>query len=147
VTDRRIVLLAVAMLAACSDPVAGPVDYAYTWAVNDCAPWDGAAVTVYFSTSGPDAGSIVPPYLSVSVWTDPLQLVGRSHTIAGAQADGAASLCDRAGSCRTADAGWIRFDAFESEERLDGVIRVQFGADVVEGSFSAQWRDGQPLCG
>ena len=58
-----------------AEPFAG---FPLTRAGPDCAPWDGAAMTLLFSAESPHPDSIRPPYLRVSLWKDLDSLVG--HT-------------------------------------------------------------------
>ena len=150
----RVGAVAVALTAACgpSDPPAEPAGdvpgFSVVQAWQDCAPWDGPAVSIVFSGLGSTGDVIVPPYLTVSLWKAPEELEGQTWRWAAAQDIGAASLCRSDQDCELATNGVVTVDRTAVDSLLTGSLRLEFGdRPAVEGTFRATWRQRMFLCG
>jgi len=117
----------------------------------DCAPWDGAALTLVLSQNEIDGQlNVGYPNLRITSWRPPSTLAGGSFSWEGDdQSDGYATLCDSADSCVNATRVSVGFDRVQgSGDVVSGRVRVELeGGRVIAGPFSAR-RLGYPmLCG
>ncbi|HOX20208.1 MAG TPA: tryptophan-rich sensory protein [Gemmatimonadales bacterium] len=114
-------------------------------AAADCAPWDGAATSIYLSTSADPSG---PPQLQLVVYLSGEGLPGRRIELGRQEAgSGIALHCESASSCTTSSAGVIEFASPAEEGILAGAYRVEFDDGVVAGTFRATWSRRVALCG
>ena len=131
--------LTTALLCGALACTAAPTDTGFPLAYlhDDCAPWDGAALTLVLSQHEIDNRMDVSyPNLRITSWRPPSSLSGSSFSWAGTtQSDGYASLCDAADSCVVAARVRVDFD------------RGQGGGDVVTGSVRAELEDGRVVAG
>ena len=102
-----------------------PPPFTTAWAENDCAPWDGAATTIYLATSEPDSTPLDAPYLRLTAYQG-RPPAGTVVTWPGEQDEGGAFLCPAEGACRTPVRGRIRF----VEVLPDSVMHGRLLADV-----------------
>jgi len=146
---RPTLLLAIGTLACTALPTNTGFPLAYLH--DDCAPWDGAALTLVLSQHELDSRMDVSyPSLRITSWRPPSSLSGTSFSWEGdAQSDGYATLCDSADSCVTATRVRVDFDhAQDTADVFTGQVRVELeDGRVVTGPFAAR-RLGYPvLCG
>lgn len=114
-------------------------------AAADCAPWDGAATSIYLSKSAEPSG---PPELQLVVYLSAEELVGRRIELGRQEAgSGIALHCESASSCTTSSAGVIEFASPADEGVLAGAYRVEFDDGAVAGTFRATWSKRVALCG
>lgn len=114
-------------------------------AAADCAPWDGAATSIYLSKSADPSG---PPELQLVVYLSGEGLPGRRIELGRQEAgSGIALHCESSSSCTTSSAGVVEFAAPAEEEVLTGAYRVEFDDGVVAGTFRATWSRRVALCG
>lgn len=142
--------LALAAPAACSAPAPGPTPFAHAAYHDDCAPWDGPAVTLYLSHEAMAEPHAPPrPHVSVALYSSLTSLVGSTLRWEGRDDQrGHVSRCPDQGDCQEASAVWIRLASPGSDGLLEGEVRLDFGAgDVVEGSFEAVRIPFERLCG
>jgi translocator protein len=127
----------------------GPVGPASGVAAADCAPWDGAATSIYLSDS--PAGAQLPPeapYLQLVIYRGGGDLAGRRVTL-GHQEDGSgiAVHCRAGGACSTADDGTVEFGPPDASGALTGAYHLVFADGPVSGVFHAVWSPRTALCG
>jgi len=146
--------LALSAPAACSGPddptMEGPTAFAHAAYHDDCAPWDGAAVTLYLSDQAvPGPHSPPRPHVSVALYRPLGSLVGSTFRWEGRDGQqGHVSRCPAQGDCQEASAVWIRLVSLGPDGLLEGEVRLDFGVgDVVEGTFEAVRIPFEPLCG
>ena len=114
-------------------------------AAADCAPWDGAATSIYLSRS---ADPSRPAELQLVVYLSGEGLPGRRIELGRQEAgSGIALHCESSASCTTSSAGVIEFAAPAEAEVLAGAYRVEFDNGVVAGTFRATWSRRVALCG
>ena len=122
-----------------------PEDYPLAFYHLDCAPWDGAAVSLYLVQEAMTMPFAAPlPHLRVSVYEAIPGLVGETF-----QWGGYAGRCPIEGACESATSARIRFRSWDAEEgRLAGDVELQFPDGSSEaGAFDGALLDFQPLCG
>jgi hypothetical protein len=114
-------------------------------AAADCAPWDGAATSIYLSRLDHPSGS---PELQLVVYLAGEGLPGRRVQLGRPEAgSGIALHCESSSSCTTSSAGEIEFASPAEEGVLTGVYRVEFDDGAVSGTFRATWSRRVALCG
>jgi len=120
-------------------------------AVDDCAPWDGAATSIYLSPVGPVRDLPPPgPYLHLIVYRPGVRLPGTLVDIGardGNMGAGIAVRCEAGGECASTEHGLIGFGQPGDEEELTGWYRLKFGEDSAAGSFSAAHLSRPAICG
>lgn len=146
---RRLAALftAFALLACGGEAAPGPVPgYPFAYAWNDCAPWDGPAVTLYLSERALDS---LPPssgQLTVTLWVGRDQAVGRTFRSSDDPVRGAALDCRTPSACEPASVWRVSLRGF-ARDTLDGSVDLRLGGRVVAGSFRARWMPKRMLCG
>jgi hypothetical protein len=148
-STRPTLLLVIGTLACTALPTDTGFPLAYLH--DDCAPWDGHALTLVLTGQELDSGmDLSYPNLRITSWRPPSSLAGTSFSWAGdAQSDGFATLCDSAESCVSATRVRVDFDRNQgSGDMVTGNVRVELaGGRVIAGPFAAR-RLGYPvLCG
>lgn len=126
-----------------------PEGFPVAWAYDDCAPWDGAALSVFLGTEVPTGASDPTlPYVRVTVysrdlvpgstveWTEPYGQVGN------------AERCLTSGPCELATSARVSFVAPSGGEDFAGVVHVEFGAaPPTVGGFRATLLPRESFCG
>lgn len=148
----RAAALVLALLACDGGPaeVAPTESWPYAVARPDCAPWDGAATSVYLTTAPLDSDPVSPmPSLRLSVYRDLQGVRGARWTLGDSGPDGAAAVfCSGEDACLAATSGWIRFDAGPAAGPLTGAYEVVFPDGVRRaGRFRAPVQEIAALCG
>lgn len=117
-------------------------------AVADCAPWDGAATSLFLAEAGVEGLPPSPPYLQIIVYQDGSTLPGGTIRLGEDQAgSGTAVRCDSRTACATADGGTIEFAAAADDSTLSGAYRLSFPDGTESGAFRARWTRKVALCG
>jgi hypothetical protein len=148
--------LAVIALMGCSPAPGGdarPTDtgFAYAYYHDDCAPWDGHALT--FALTGAEMETpfdVAYPQARISLWRPPVQLAGRSVSWSGIDHDdGYAAVCETEEACGTATRLEIRFARDQDRpDVLVGEIYMELDdGRVVGGPFQARRIEHAMLCG
>jgi hypothetical protein len=117
-------------------------------AMAECAPWDGAATTVYL-TQVPYSDELAKPYLRLALYHGITEVAGQRWEVGvGHERDGMPSLCPAVGECVTARTGWIDFDARSAQDPLVGRydITLESGRRIT-GNFVAPVLERLALCG
>ncbi len=144
------VTLVLALLACDGGPAeAGPTEsWPYAVARPDCAPWDGAATSVYLTATPLDSGASPMPILRLSVYHDLGSVRGARWTLGDSGPDGAAAvLCTSEQACQSAASGWIEFESGAAGP-LSGRYDVVFPDGVRRaGQFRAPVQEITALCG
>lgn len=140
-------------LSACGDKSNGgllppPAAYPFAYAVADCAPWDGPAVTIYLTARATDSTEFSWPQLRISVWRAVADLPGQTFSWPTEQQIGAAVRCADPDTCEPATAARVSFLSAADDTTLMGVAELTFaGATRVHGGFRAPWRRTRVMCG
>lgn len=140
-------------LGACRGPSSGPLaspppGYPYAYAVADCAPWDGPAVTIYLTARAADSTEFPWPQVRISVWRGLEALPGQSFTWPADQQIGAAARCADPNACQLATAAHITFGPAPNDTTLTGFAELTFAGDsTLRGGFRAAWRRTRVMCG
>ena len=127
-----------------------PTGYPLAYFHNDCAPWDGPALSIvlsYAEFESPFEEHF--PSVRVTSYRPPSQFAGASFEWTGVAQDlGYAAWCDSADACRSASSVRVRFDrAQPSADELAGQVHLEFeGEQVVSGAFKAVRLPVQMLC-
>jgi hypothetical protein len=137
---------------ACTDGESAPTGmlggYPYSYAVADCAPWDGAATTIYLTATPVDSSNASYPHLRVSIYHGVAALPGNSFEWPREAQVGNAVQCVSPGNCEAATSGRVTFGSREGDGSLQGVADLVFpGGATLRGSFRATWREQRVLCG
>jgi hypothetical protein len=117
---------------------------------DDCAPWDGRALTIILSHEELEPYQASYPSVRVTSWRPPSKVAGASFEWSGVTQDqGYANWCDSEEACRTASSVRVRFDRVQpSPDEIAGQLRLEFeGGQVVEGAFKAVGLPLQMMCG
>lgn len=130
-------------------PAAGGGAALEGFAAADCAPWDGAATSIYLSDAT-DSGRIPPPppYLQLIIYQPAARLV--DHRVEfGRMEDGSgiAVRCQAGGGCATSNRGSVEFGAAGEDGALLGSYTIDFSGDTVAGTFRARWVQRAAICG
>jgi hypothetical protein len=145
---RPALLAMILPFVGCHSDLKTSPNYPYAFAARTCAPWDGAAVTIYLTPSLGDSAALNGAHLSISIWTSPTELPGRSFNWPSEKQIGAGLRCTEQGDCQPAAAGRVAFRRFVSDSILEGSFDLLFSDSTREqGGFRAAWRPWRELCG
>jgi hypothetical protein len=155
--NRSIATLAIAALLACAEAAppatfpGAPSGLEVSWAFDDCAPWDGAATTIYLAADSATGVREAPyPHLWVSLYVPSNDMAGRTfHWDQSDKDTGGAMWCPEHGRCEAATAAEVSIrQSTEDHAGVSGVIDLTFpGRGRVTGSFRAAWMSHELLCG
>jgi hypothetical protein len=96
------------------------IEWKRAWAAADCAPWDGAAASVYM-TDAPEDSVAAYPLLRISVYHALGSVSGARWSIGESKPDGAAGvLCGPGTNCTSATGGWVEFEGAAAGGPLRG---------------------------
>lgn len=125
-----------------------PKPFTHATAMSDCAPWDGAAVSILLTTQAFD--SITPPsppFLRLAIWKSRASLGSNVFSWPSDEQIGSASYCESGEDCEAADSGRVQFRA-TSDSTLAGEFQLNFKTrGPVAGGFRAVWLEQRVLCG
>jgi hypothetical protein len=122
--------------------------YRYSYAVPDCAPWDGAATTIYLTATPVDSTDVVYPHLRVSIYQGVAALPGNSFEWSRDAQVGGAVQCVSLTSCEAATSAHVTFGGKGPDGSLRGTADLVFpSGTTLRGSFRATWREQRVLCG
>jgi len=145
--------VAIVLLFACSNSTSElgelPKPFTHATAMGDCAPWDGAAVSILLTT-GPVDSTVQPspPFLRLAIWKSRSSLGSNVFAWPSDEPVGAASYCATADSCEAADTGRVQFGETGSDGTLVGKFELSFrNKGPVAGGFRAAWQERRVLCG
>ncbi len=144
-------VVAIAVTGCAREEEAPPVPldaFPYAQAVADCSPWDGPAVTIFFSSDSMDVTNPVPPYVAVSLYAQPWEFAGRTAWWPGPEDMGTGGRCFDIDDCDMARAGEVEITAVDPGYALEGVLELIFGpGDRIAGVFRALWEPHESPCG
>lgn len=148
--------LCVFATGACSSHPASdarPTDtgFALAYVHDDCAPWDGAALTIVLTqVVMDDPFATAFPHARITSYRPPSRLAGSSLDWSGPGHDeGYAAACDSAGACTPATGVELRFDGEQPDPaRLRGILYMELeDGRVIGGPFDARPLAFTALCG
>lgn len=132
-------------------PSSPPAGLEVSWAFDDCAPWDGAATTIYLASRMASEPENSPyPHAWVSLYRPALDVAGRIFRWDKDDKDtGGAMWCEAEGQCEAATKAVVRVRQSEGKAAgLSGVVDLAFPSGVqVRGGFRAVWIEYEFLCG
>ena len=129
-----IVAIVAAMAVDCARqmaPADEPAAYSYSFAIPECAPWDGPAVALYLLDSPSDAVPPVSRHVRVAIWKDLDELAHHTFRWPLDQQTGAGAQCLAAESCEPAIEGQIAFGNVDRKMALEATST--FGLPTVIG--------------
>ena len=151
---RTIVFATAALLAGTSGcgtdefPVEPPEGYAYAVAQRDCAPADGPALSLYLTPTLVDAPHPAPPFVRVSVYESPGDVVGRTWSFDATTTVASAIRCTTTANCVNATSGVFKVGRFASDSSLDASVDLLFPDGLrVRGSVRGIWKSHTFFCG
>ena len=128
-----------------------PTGFQHAYALHDCAPWDGPAITIYL-TRMPWSGKLPRSHFRVAIWRGDLRdgQELRLDESEGNSPTGSASYCDGSG-CRSLGARVrVVVSQFRRDRSIEGELFWPLG-DTTGREFAlpfhAEWRPHTPLCG
>jgi hypothetical protein len=124
--------------------------YAHVYAFPDCAPWDGSAVSIYFTNTTYDTTTqeISAPFLHLAIWRDAAREPETRIEWPKEESVGGAYLCAAAQQCTPAASGVVSVDGLIGDSLMAGVYDVRFGDSTrLKGEFKARWVDRRMMCG
>lgn len=140
-------IIAIGGCTASAGSVPG-TEWKRAWVTADCAPWDGAATSVYM-TDAPEDSVTAYPLLRISVYHELGSVTGARWSIGESREDGAAGvLCGPGTDCTSATGGWVEFVRTTRAGALAG--RYEFtmpDGRRLAGSFVAPVRQTRVMCG
>ncbi|MDH3206496.1 MAG: hypothetical protein OEO79_07785 [Gemmatimonadota bacterium] len=129
----------------------GSTGYPLAYFHDDCAPWDGPALTILLThTELESPFEQTVPNVRVTSYRPPAVLAGASFEWEGDAPDlGYGRWCEFFDDCWSATTVRVRFDRVQdSEDELAGQVYLVFeGGRVVSGAFTATRLPLQMLCG
>ncbi len=128
--------------------VAPPAGLPYAVASRSCAPTDGPAVTIVLMAERVQSSAPAVPSLSLHVWHPLESLRGRTFSLVGASADGAATFHPRGTTFETATSAVVRVTEVAADSSIEGTVDATFPASGrIRGTFHGVWIAGMPMCG
>jgi hypothetical protein len=153
VRSASTLLCAVACLACAPDGVSwssSGTGFPLAYFHDDCAPWDGPALTIILSHEELEPYQASFPSVRITSYRPPPQLAGSAFEWSGiAQDQGHAMWCDTEDACRSAASVRVRFDRAQPVPgEIAGQLHLEFeGGQVLEGAIKAVRLPLQMLCG
>lgn len=148
---QALLLSAIVSLSGCGkDDFRDPGDGAPVRgiAMADCAPWDGAATSLFFAAEGLDRLPPPPPYLHLVVYDAGSALPAATFVLGENRAgSGIAVRCTSDRDCATAEGGRVEFAASPDDSTLSGAYRISLPDGVLSSTFTARWVRREALCG
>jgi hypothetical protein len=145
--------VALVLVLACSNSTGElnelPKPFTNATAMSDCAPWDGAAVSILLTTGPVDsAAQPSPPFLRLAIWKSRASLGSGVFAWPSDEQVGAASYCVTGESCEAADTGRVQFRDTGGDSALAGQFELSFkNQGQVAGGFRAIWVEHRVMCG
>lgn len=151
------VLLATGILGCDSPaPVATvpppPAGFPYASAAPDCAPWDGAAITILLGAEPASDSAGIPetvrPLLRVAIYPRETGITGRTYRWPADPESAAGLRCQAGDSCEQAVDGEVTLLPAPGDSVFEGSLRLHFAdGTTISGGFHATWRPRRILCG
>jgi hypothetical protein len=145
---RMQVSAVVALVLGCA-AAPGKENFPYATVGASCAPWDGPAIELHFSTTPLKCGQGDIIELTISFWRDLPLHDGQTFSIDSKSNWGGASHCKGGQQpCERATSGNVHIDSFTQEKTAKGTYDLLFPKlGRVSGSFRAEWCKGRVMCG
>lgn len=147
-------VLALGLVAGCtaSSSEVGdlPEPFTHAIAMGDCAPWDGAAMSILLTTREvtESTSRIESPHLRLSVWRSPMALENVTIRWPADPVEATASWCENENVCEAASSGMVRFHEVMVDSLATGEFRLAFAnRDSIIGGFRAGWLHREMMCG
>lgn len=128
----------------------GDRPYAYAYAFPDCAPWDGAAVSIYLTNAVYDTKGqeVTPPFLHLAVWRDAQRQSETTITWPSEESVGAASICSSGTECEAIPSGRVSVSGLANDSTMSGAYELRLAdSTTMRGRFRARWIERRMLCG
>lgn len=123
--------------------------FPYATVAPSCAPWDGPATELHFSSSPLKCGQGDLIEMTVSFWRDLPLHDGQTFTINAKSNWGGASYCKEGHQpCERATIGSIHIESISPDKGAKGTYDLTFPKlGRVIGSFQADWCKMRVMCG
>lgn len=127
-----------------------PTGFQHAYAMHDCAPWDGPAITIDL-TEMPWSENLPLRRFRIAIWRGDLRdgQVLRLDESEGNSPTGAARYCD-GGGCQPLLGARVVVRQFRRDRSIEGELFWPLG-DTTRREFAlpfhAEWRKHTPLCG
>jgi hypothetical protein len=156
--DRLVIALLIAGAAGCDSPSPEaavpppPPGFPYASAAPDCAPWDGAAISILLAAEpGSDTAGIaetVRPLLRVAIYPRDTGVTGRTYRWPADPQVAAGLRCEGGDSCEVSDGGEVTLLPAPGDTLFEGSVRLHFAdGATISGGFRATWHPRRILCG
>ncbi|MBX7218917.1 MAG: hypothetical protein K1Y36_03150 [Blastocatellia bacterium] len=114
---------------------------------HDCAPWDGAAVTVVLSGKPQKCEAMPYPNLTFRIWKSASEASGQTFKFPDDHVGGV-SLMKQPRSFVQIKSGWVRFQTVTEGSPVKGDYDLTFEDGVtLRGAFQADWCKQVMPCG
>lgn len=145
----RVAMLSALLLALGCALAAEKEKFPYATVGASCAPWDGPATELHFSSSPLKCGQGDVIELTVSFWRDLPLHDNQTFTLDAKSNWGGASYCKGGQQpCERATSGTIHIESFMQEKAAQGTYDLVFPKlGHITGSFHAEWCKMRVLCG
>lgn len=142
-------LPAVLLVALGCSVVAEKEPFPYVTVANACAPWDGPAIDLRFSSTPLKCGKGDAIELTVSFWRDLPLHDDQTFTIDEKSNWGGASYCKGGEQpCERATSGAIHIESYTPGKGANGTYELVFRKlGRVKGTFHAEWCQMRIRCG
>ncbi len=124
--------------------------FANAYALPDCAPWDGSAVSIYLTNATYDSVDehVEEPFLHLAIWKSVRGAGETTISWPGEESVGGAYHCVMADQCSAATSGRVSVSGMAGDSILPGEYDLRFAdSTVMRGRFRARWIDRRMLCG
>ena len=123
--------------------------FPYVTVAPSCAPWDGPATELHFSSSPLKCGQDDVIEMTISFWRDLPLHDGQTFTINAKSNWGGASYCKGGHQpCERATTGSIHIESISPDKGAEGTYELTFPKlGRVTGSFQADWCKMRVMCG
>ena len=123
--------------------------FPYATVAPSCAPWDGPATELHFSTSPLKCGQGDVIQLTISFWRELPLHDGQTFTLDAKSNWGGASYCASGQwPCERATSGSVHIESFSQDKGARGMYELTFPKlGHVSGSFQASWCRMSIRCG
>jgi hypothetical protein len=129
-------------------PAATPPGYPLAYVMRDCAPWDGPALTIVFTSHAMDSLEAAYPMLRVAIYPRGESMTGHTYRWPAEPEMAAGMRCTSADACEAATAGQVTLRAVRPDTAVEGRVAMRFASgEESSGGFRAAWLKRRVMCG
>lgn len=137
-----------------SSSQATPAPYKYAYAMPNCAPWDGSAVTIYLTNSQiakepNDKFEVAEPFLAISIYTDVNSMAGKTFALGRSERNGGSGhLRIKKEQYANLVTGTVQVTKVAADNQIEATYLLKFdNGTEYQGTFQAIWLPRRVLCG